>query len=263
MATLSARQLIIDIPDRADGSALDFTVQPGEIWGVLGPNGAGKTTLLHTLAGLKAPRQGHVELDELCFSQWRRKQIAQRVAVVFQERQDGFPATVMETVLIGRHPYMAPWDVETAEDMAIARDALTRTALSAFEDRLVSTLSGGERQRLAIATALCQQPDVWLADEPGNHLDLHHQVQAMTLFAEQASAGRSVLLCLHDLNLAARWCSHILLLYPDGRACWGEADTMLKKGALEQLYNQALSEACVDGRRYFVPAQSQHGEDWS
>ncbi|WP_372750132.1 ATP-binding cassette domain-containing protein, partial [Litorivivens sp.] len=93
MATLSARQLIIDIPDRADGSALDFTVQPGEIWGVLGPNGAGKTTLLHTLAGLKAPRQGHVELDELCFSQWRRKQIAQRVAVVFQERQDGFPAT--------------------------------------------------------------------------------------------------------------------------------------------------------------------------
>ncbi len=254
MSTLSARQLVIDIPERGDGTPLDVSIKPGHIWGVLGPNGAGKTTLLHTLVGLKSPRSGFVELNDQGFAQLRRKQIAREIAVVFQERQDGFPATVLETVLIGRHPYMAPWDVETAEDLALARDALRRTVLSTLEDRLVSTLSGGERQRLALATALCQQPAIWLADEPGNHLDLRHQVQAMNLFASEAEAGRAVLLCLHDLNLAARWCTHILLLYPDGRACWGEAHKMLERSALETLYQQPLAETTVDGRRYFVPA---------
>ncbi|MBB3048041.1 iron complex transport system ATP-binding protein [Litorivivens lipolytica] len=254
MSTLAARQLVIDIPEREDGTPLDFTIQPGEIWAILGPNGAGKTTLLHTLAGLKAPRKGEVALNDQSLNQLRRKQIAREIAVVFQERQDGFPATVLETVLIGRHPYMAPWDVETAEDLELARAALERTQLSALEDRLVSTLSGGERQRLALATALCQQPAIWLADEPGNHLDLRHQVEAMKLFANEADVGRAVLLCLHDLNLAARWCTHILLLYPDGRACWGAADKMLERSALEKLYRQQLTETQVDGRRYFVPA---------
>ncbi len=254
MSTLTARQLVIDIPAREDGTPLNFSIQPGQIWAVLGPNGAGKTTLLHTLAGLKKPRKGTAELNDHPLDQLRRKQIAREIAVVFQDRQDGFPATVLETVLIGRHPYMAPWDVETAEDLALARAALCRTQLDALEERLVSTLSGGERQRLALATALCQQPTIWLADEPGNHLDLRHQVEAMKLFASEAEAGRAVLLCLHDLNLAARWCSHILLLYPDGRACWGEADKMLERSALETLYKQPLTEASVDGRRYFVPA---------
>ncbi|MBK1727198.1 ABC transporter ATP-binding protein [Halorhodospira neutriphila] len=253
-AGLALRELVIDIPGRPDGDPLDLAVAPGEVWGVLGPNGAGKTTLLHTLAGLRPPRSGAVRLAGRGLGQWRRKALARRLGVVFQERHDGFPATVLETALIGRHPYLAPWDLETAEDLAIARGALARLGLDGLEERLVSTLSGGERQRLSVATVLAQDPAVWLADEPTNHLDLRHQTAVMGLLAERAAAGCAVFLCLHDINLAARWCDHILLLYPDGSACWGPTGAMLVTEALERLYGQRLVAGQVDGTRVFVPA---------
>ena len=254
---LAAKNLIIDIPERSNGTPLSFEIKPGEIWGVLGPNGAGKTTLLHTLAGLRKPRSGAVELAGKNIQQLRRKQVAQQLAVVFQNNGEGFPATVLETAMIGRHPFISPWDIESAEDLAIARAALQKLELADLEHRLISTLSGGERQRLAIATALSQTPTLWLADEPSNHLDLKHQVQIMELLAEQAAANCGIVLCLHDLNLAAQWCDKILLLYPNGDACWGDTDTMLTTPALEKLYDQALQSIVSGGQRYFIPLSSR------
>ncbi|MCG5529904.1 ABC transporter ATP-binding protein [Halorhodospira halochloris] len=250
---LSCKELITDIPERPDGDPLNFSIEPGQIWGVLGPNGAGKSTLLHTLAGLRKARHGSVKIAEVDIQRWRRKRLAQRLGVVFQERQDDFPATVLETALIGRHPFLPPLSMERGDDVSVARQALERLELDGLEQRLVSTLSGGERQRLTIATVLTQNPRLWLADEPTNHLDLRHQVAVMALLAEQAASGCGVFLCLHDINLAARWCSHILLLYPDGRACWGETESMLEKSALEQLYTQPLDSAWVNGTRVFAP----------
>ncbi|WP_386078330.1 ABC transporter ATP-binding protein [Vreelandella sp. F11] len=256
MSVLSTRDLVIDVPGRVSGTPLNLTVKPGQVWGVLGPNGAGKTTLLHTLAGLHASRAGQVKLNDHLMGQLRRRYIAQRLGVVFQDRQDGFPATVLETALIGRHPYLSPWQMEGAEDYARAEAALERLDVAHLRDRLVSTLSGGERQRAAIATVLTQAPNVWLADEPTNHLDLHHQSAVMTLMAEQAAEGKAVIMCLHDLNLAARWCDHILLLYPDGEACWGPRDSMLVPTALESLYRQRLAVVEVDGAPVFVPIKA-------
>ncbi|CUR48031.1 ABC transporter related [Alloalcanivorax xenomutans] len=253
MSALETRELIIDVPGRVSGRALSLRIEPGQRWGILGPNGAGKTTLLHTLAGLRAPRSGQVLLDGKPLSQWRRRQVAQRLAVVFQERQDGFPATVLETALIGRHPFLPPWRMETAADLERARDALRQLDLSHLEPRLVSTLSGGERQRLALATALAQQPALWLADEPTNHLDLHHQVAVMRLLEQQSQQGAGLCLCLHDLNLAARWCDRVLLLYPDGELCHGPADAMLIPEALEKLYRQRLMVTEINGTRVFLP----------
>ena len=254
MAVLETRELIIDIPERADGRPLSLRMEPGQTWGILGPNGAGKSTLLHTLGGLNRPRSGEVRIDDTPLRQMRRSTIARQLGVVFQERQDGFPATVLETALIGRHPFLSPWQLEGGDDLAMAERALERLELSDLADRPVSTLSGGERQRVALATALTQSPSIWLADEPTNHLDLRHQVAVMELLSEQARAGHTVVMCLHDLNLAARWCDHLLLLYPDGEACWGEAESMLKPKALEQLYGQPLTWAEVDGAPVFVPA---------
>ncbi|MBD2858679.1 ABC transporter ATP-binding protein [Spongiibacter sp. KMU-158] len=259
MSTLRCENLVIDIPGRADGTALDFEAKPGEIWGILGPNGAGKTTLLHTLAGLRAPRHGQVILNNATLATLRRKEIAKKLAVIFQERQDGFPGTVLETVLIGRHPFLSPWDIETADDIAIARQALLDVEMEGLEDRLVNTLSGGERQRLAIATALCQTPDILLGDEPSNHLDLHHQVKVLQILRKQAQRGTSIVLCLHDLNLAARCCDKLLLLYPSGEACWGDCDTMLVTPALEKLYNTALMTTELDGQRIFLPKELSNG----
>ncbi|MBK1735500.1 ABC transporter [Halorhodospira abdelmalekii] len=258
---LTLDDLIIDIPERAAGQPLRLSIEPGEIWGVLGPNGAGKTTLLHTLAGLRRPRAGQVRLAEVELSRWRRRLLAQRLGVVFQERHDDFPATVLESALIGRHPYLSPWHLERGEDVAIARRALARMELGELEQRLVSTLSGGERQRLMVATTLTQGPRIWLVDEPTNHLDLRHQVAVMELLTEQAAAGCGVLACLHDINLAARWCHRVLLLYPDGEACWGPAATMLEPSALERLYGQPLAIGSVDGRAVFVPRASGVGAE--
>ncbi|MDP2242418.1 ABC transporter ATP-binding protein [Pseudomonas sp.] len=255
MSRLQTRELVIDVPGRASGRALNFSLLPGQVWGVLGPNGAGKTTLLHTLAGLRAPRAGEVLLDDQPLTRLSRRQIAQRLGLVFQERQDGFPATVLETALIGRHPFLPAWQMEGAADLLAAHQALSRLDVAHLSERLVSTLSGGERQRVAIATVLTQAPALWLADEPTNHLDLHHQVAVLELLAAQANAGCAVLMCLHDLNLAARWCDQILLLYPDGEACWGPVAEMLQPAVLEQLYGQRLLTCEIDGSPVFIPAR--------
>ncbi|MEX0603404.1 MAG: ABC transporter ATP-binding protein [Marinobacter sp.] len=255
MNLLQASQLIIDIPGRSNGRALDFTIEPGQMWGVLGPNGAGKTTLLHTLAGLQAPRSGEVKLGDHLLTGLKRRQVSQQLGLVFQERQDGFPATVLETALIGRHPWLSPWQMETGDDQAIAEQALAKLDVGDLADRLVNTLSGGERQRVAIATVLTQNPHTWLLDEPTNHLDLHHQVSVLQLLTEQARSGRAVFMCLHDLNLAARWCDRILLMFPSGEACWGPADQMLVPSVLERLYGQKLITVEADGAPVFVPVK--------
>lgn len=251
---LATHDLVIDIPGRAAGAPLELTVDPGQCWGILGPNGAGKSTLLQTLAGLRTPRAGRVEVRGQGIERLPRAELARRLGLVFQSHHDGFPATVLETALIGRHPYLRPWDIETSEDYARARAALAEMDLSDLEGRMVDTLSGGERQRLAIATVLTQDPGLLLLDEPTSQLDLHHQVAVLNrVQAIVAQEHRAAVLVLHDVNLAARYCDHLLLLFPDGQACWGPTATMLVPAALERLYNQRLSVGEVDGLPVFLP----------
>ena len=179
--SLSCEALVIDVPGRADGQPLSFSIEPGSRWGILGPNGAGKSTLLHTLAGLRAPRHGRLRLDGRPLTDLRRRAVAQRLGVVFQERHDEFPASVLETALIGRHPFLRAWQNESEDDVQRALGALERLDIAHLAHRPLATLSGGERQRVSLATVLTQAPKIWLVDEPTNHLDLHHQVAAMAL----------------------------------------------------------------------------------
>ncbi|MFO8005965.1 ABC transporter ATP-binding protein [Thioalkalivibrio sp.] len=239
---LTLEDLVIDIPGRAAGMALDFPVLPGQCWGLLGPNGAGKTTLLHTLAGLRRPRAGRVLLDGKGLQNVPRRRIAQRLGLVFQDHYDGFPSTVLETALIGRHPFLRAWNMESAADHDLARRALTQMDLEALAGRQVQTLSGGERQRLALATLLTQDPPLWLLDEPTNHLDLHHQVAVLDLVRREVGARRrGAVLALHDLNLAVIYCTHLVLMYPDGGMCWGPTDDIFHVQALERLFQQKLA----------------------
>ncbi len=156
MSTLHTRDLIINVPSRADGFPLNMRIEAGQVWGVLGPNGAGKTTLLHTLAGLLPARSGQVMLNEAPLVERKRRDIARQLGLVFQERQDSFPATVLETALIGRHPWLSAWESEQAADLQRAQQALATMDVDHLSERLLSTLSGGERQRVAIATLMTQ-----------------------------------------------------------------------------------------------------------
>jgi iron complex transport system ATP-binding protein len=241
MPRLEAEQLGIRIGGVEVCNHLDLRINAGENWGILGRNGAGKTTLLHTLAGLRRPELGSVKLDGTPLTRLNRRRIARHIGVLLQDHQDAFPASVMETVLIGRHPYLGPLQWEGAADYAAANEALRAVGLEGMETRGIATLSGGERRRLGIATLLAQDPHVLLLDEPTNHMDLHHQILILDLLRQRTRAGvKSMLLALHDPNLALRYCDHFLLLYGGGETLQGTAAEVLTQPNLERLYGHPL-----------------------
>ncbi len=251
---LEARGLTVHIAGHCVCQALSLTLAAGRCWGLLGRNGAGKTTLLHTLAGLRPPEAGTLHLCGRPLAHWSGRERARRLGVLFQDHREVFPSTVLETVLIGRHPHLSRWGWEGPEDVAAARAALAAVDLAGYEARAIGTLSGGEYQRLQLATLLAQDPRVLLLDEPVNHLDLRHQLALLDLLADLAAAGRTVLMVVHDVNLAARACDHFLLLYGDGSYQLGPREVVLEKEALERLYGAPLQVLTGrGGRRWFLP----------
>lgn len=241
MTRLATHELFAAVPNRILFQGLSVNIEPGQSWGVLGPNGAGKTTLLHTLAGLRPPGHGEVLLDERPVNAWTHQARARQIGLLLQDTWDPFPATVLETALVGRHPHLSRWSWETAEDHALAQRALAAMALDGLEQRRTDTLSGGERRRLAMATLLVQDPQIYLLDEPTNHLDLHHQVSLLKNLADWVrEQGRCLVMVLHDINLAARFCDHLLMLYGDSSVEHGRLEKLLTEDRLERLYRQPL-----------------------
>jgi len=225
-----------------------------EVVAILGRNGSGKTLTLHTLAGLRPPAAGAVSLDGVELTELRRRALALRLGLLPQDLEDAFVSTVIETVLIGRHPHLSLWQWESAQDERIAREALRAVDLEAFAGRRIHTLSGGEQRRVAIAALLAQEPRIFLLDEPTNHLDPHHQLAVLELFRGLADRGSTVITTLHDPTLAARFADRALLLYGDGRWLLGPVGTTLTAATLAELYLTPMTELGHDGRRVFVTA---------
>jgi iron complex transport system ATP-binding protein len=197
-------------------AALTQAIDAGEMWCIAGPNGAGKTTLINVMAGLLEPASGAVSIDGRALAAWRPADLAQARALMPQATHDAFSATVLDTVLLNRFPYLTGWGWESADDRAAAHAALEALGLAAFASRDVLTLSGGERQRVALAAVLCQEAPLVLLDEPLAHLDLHHQIDCLQALADTArDEHRAIVFSCHDLNLARRFSTHALLL--DGR----------------------------------------------
>jgi iron complex transport system ATP-binding protein len=235
-------------------SAVSLAVRGGQFTAVLGRNGCGKTLTLHTLAGLRAPAQGTIALGGLPLASLRRTAIARRVGLLLQDLESGYPTSVLEAVLVGRHPHLPLWKWESGADREIALRALERVGLAALAERTSETLSGGEQRRVAMATLLAQDPALYLLDEPTNHLDPGQQNQMLELFRERCAAGCAVLASLHDPTLAARYADRALLLYGDGRWSEGEAAQILTAQSLTELYGTPMQEAQVAGRRLFFSA---------
>ena len=216
---------------------VSVTVAPRSLTGLLGPNGCGKTTLLKLLAGVLSPAGGRIELEGRPLNTLTRREIARRIAVVPQETHPAFDYTVLEMVLMGRHPHLGPFQLEGPDDLAIAREALTATGTAHLAGRAYMTLSGGEKQRVVIASALAQKPNVLLLDEPTASLDLGYQLEIAGLLKDlNRERGVTTVLATHDLNLAASLCDTLVLVRQGRVLMQGPANEVLTSATVQQLY---------------------------
>ncbi len=198
-----------------DTQALDtvsFEAVPGEIVGIIGPNGAGKSTLLRVLAGLTRPDEGSVRLGETQLRKMNAGERARRIA--YMPQHDANHAfTALETVLMGRYPHLGRFELEGRRDRKMARVAMERTDTVRFENRQLDRLSGGERQRVVLARSLAQRASVILLDEPSSSLDLRYRMSIMeTLKREVELRQVAVVVALHDVFLAGRYCDRLALM---------------------------------------------------
>ncbi|MFE6734571.1 ABC transporter ATP-binding protein [Microbacterium sp. NPDC057650] len=194
----------------ADG--VDITAPSGAVTAVLGPNGAGKSTLLRLIAGVLAADEGTIAHDGDDLLRLGRRERAQRIALVEQEWAEADGLTVREIVELGRTPHQGWFAAASTADEEIVEESLRRAGATEFADRDAASLSGGERQRANLARALAQQPRLLLCDEPTNHLDVHAQLSSLRLLRELADDGMTVIAALHDLNHAARFADHVVVI---------------------------------------------------
>ncbi len=213
-----------------------FAAPAGAITGLIGPNGAGKSTLLTALLGLTPCSGGvHFEGDDLLAMP--RRDRARRAAFVEQSATTEERVTVSDVVALGRIPFQSALSADNAaEDDAIIAACLAKTGMSGFAKRRFDTLSGGEQQRVHIARALAQEPRLLLLDEPTSHLDISAQLQILALLRTKAASGTTIVIALHDLNLAARCCDHLVVLNKGSVAAAGPPNTVLSPDLLRSVY---------------------------
>ncbi len=195
--------------DKLHGVTLELP--KGSFLAVVGPNGSGKSTLLRAMARALEPRLGAVLLDGRQVEAWKPKAFARRVAVVSQEGSPAFDYTAREIVELGRTPRTGRL-LSDPEGPRVVEEAMREVGVWGFRERRMSGLSGGERQLVTLARALAQEPGVLLLDEPTNHLDIRHQVEFMQTLLRLNAGGRTVLMVVHDLNLAARYARRVVVL---------------------------------------------------
>ena len=254
MSLLQTKSLLVNMAEKPICTNFDFELQAGEYWGVLGGNGIGKTTLLNTLAGLRPAAGGEIFINGKSSREWKRKHMARKLGMLFQDSVDTFPTTVRETAMIGRHPYVSFLSVEAKQDRDIVNSALADVSLNEMADRQIDTLSGGERRRLALATLLVQDPLIWLLDEPTNHLDLHHQISMLNLIKEKVEKNKgAALMVLHDVNLVIRFCTHALLMIEHDNIVCGPVADVLNQENLQILYQHPIKKVEADGSSFFFP----------
>lgn len=232
-------------------AALSFTVAPGEIFGVIGPNSAGKTSLLRLLTRVLTPSRGEIRLEGRPLAALPRPALARAIAMVPQDAPRPFPYSVEQLVLMGRYPHAPGRFFESAEDVAIAAEAMRVTDTLALRAMPLDDLSGGERQRALLARALAQRPRLLVLDEPTAHLDLRHQVAIASLLRRlNAERGLTILLVSHDLNLAAELCDRLLLLAAGRVVRLGEPVAVLDAPVLEAVFGCGVTvdKHAISGR---------------
>jgi len=256
--TLSAQQVSF----ARDGNLIldnaDLTLTQGELVGLIGPNGAGKSSLLRIMAGLQQPDSGQIYLSnethpQKLLNDFSGRERAQVLAYLPQQETPAWPLQVEHLVGLGRAPWHKPMSGKSERDKQAIERALEITELQSLRQRIVTTLSGGELQRTLLARVFAGEPNIILADEPIAALDPYHQLHMMELLAEHAQQGGAVLAALHDLSLAARFCSRLVLLHRGKIVADGQPIEVLTTENLEQVYGISAYVDCRDDGVVIIP----------
>lgn len=229
--TLSAERLDVTLQSRKILNNISLALAGGQTIGLLGPNGSGKSTLLRCLAGLYPALKPRVYLNGEPLSALPLNSLARRMAFVPQHAEADGDLSVEQIVRMGRTPHRRTFSCLRADDRAVIEEAIGLMQLAGLRYRLWRQLSGGERQRCQIARALAQQPEVLLLDEPTNHLDIHHQLELMGLISR---LPMTVVIALHDLNLAANYCQQLVLIETGRVVSVGTPETVLTPDEIEK-----------------------------
>ena len=220
---------------------INFQIKGGELAGIIGPNGSGKTTLLRAITRILKPEKGEVSLGGKNIWEMGFKELAKNIAVVSQDYETGY-MSVEEFILLGRIPYHSRFQfLETKRDMEVAKRCMTLTNTFRLKDQLMEEISGGERQLALIARALVQEPKLLLLDEPTTHLDITHQVGILDLIKRlNREFGLTVVMTLHDLNLASEYCNRLILINKGQVHKDGLPEEVLDYRIIEEVYRTVV-----------------------
>lgn len=242
MTVLGVRDLSVELGGQPIVRNVSLDFAPGGVIGLIGPNGAGKSTLLKAALGL-IPSQGEITYDEQSLTGIDRRALAHLVSYLPQDREIAWPLSVESVVALGRTPHLSPLSGLTPGDHAEIERAIAVTDIAHLRGRVVSTLSGGERARVLMARVLAQATPILIADEPVAALDPGHQIALLETLDALSSAGRTIIVSLHEIALAARWCRRLVLLDRGRVVADGTPEQVLTRDHFAKVYGVRIHRA--------------------
>lgn len=253
-ALLQCQQITIRAGSRDLIRHLQWRIEPQQCWGILGPNGCGKTSLLHSLAGLREVEEGEILIQQQPINSCSRRRLARLIGLLFQHSSYDFPTRVEELVMSGRFAHQKLLAGVSAGDRQLVHAAMQNFNIAHLAKRAANTLSGGEMQRVAMAILHAQSPRIALLDEPENHLDPGVMFKLLQLLTDYFSTeNRTCIMVLHDPSVAVRLCSHLLLLFGDGRYIKGRTMETATPENLSELYAHPMHGVLIDDGLLFYP----------
>lgn len=229
-------------------------IHKGEFIGIIGPNGSGKTTLLRCLNGILRPRDGRILIHNEHIAHMSANQLARKIAYVPQILNNVFPATVFDTILMGRKPHIG-W-APSNQDLDITSNIIVKLDLQNIAMKNINKLSGGQRQRVFIGRALAQEPQIILLDEPTANLDLHHQHEVLSILKELSNSKITVIIAIHDLNLAMQYCSRFLLVHEGNIISQGGTE-IFNPEIIEKVYKVKVNIFEEKEHKYIIPLRKE------
>jgi len=250
---LEARNIAINFGQAAVLRSVDLAVSSGEMVGLIGPNGSGKTTLLRVLANLRGPDAGDVTLEGRDLEEVGERELSKRIAYLAQGGDVHWPMRVEALVALGRLPHRRAFRDQTMSDRIAIEQAMIAADVVSLRNRTMMHLSGGERMRVLLARALAVEASLLLADEPVAALDPLHQLRAMELLRDAARSGTGIIVVLHDLSLAARFCDRLVLIARGGIVAEGRPTDVLTSANLAEAYGVDVVCGVSEGLPFYLP----------